>query len=359
MSSRLSDLLAPLSSRLLPISALGTILLFLFAVQLLGTATDAAAPVLKPVFSRISVEDTATLGLSWFGTYVLANGSVIAALSLSFFSAGIVSVPQLFLMVAGSRLGAAAIVVFIGVLDYFQKERYSLQKSVSMGLLTFLLTHSVYVPVTVLGYIALPYFRGPFYSVSSGWTLRSQPLSFFHPLTVAITTRIGPLLSFLLAVGILFGSLRLFDRLLTSVDTATLRDRFFRHLRNTWVSFGIGLLVTGVTTSVAFSLGVIVPLYNRGYVKRDELIPYVLGANLGTLFDTLVVAILLESAVGVAVVLVLLVTATLVTLIALVVHDSYSRLIAVFHDRLLTDRRLFVGFVLSLLLGPLVLLFVP
>jgi sodium-dependent phosphate cotransporter len=114
-----------------------------------------------------------------------------------------------------------------------------------------------------------------------------------------------------------------------------------------------------MTTSVAFSLGVIVPLYNRGYVEREELIPYVLGANIGTLIDTLVVAVVLESAVGTAVVLELLAIATLLTLGALLVHDTYSRVIVAIDERLLEDRRVFLAFVLFLLVVPLALLLVP
>jgi len=347
------------SSRLLPVGVVAVLALFLVSVQLLGAATESAAPFLERVFSRVLVADAAALGLGWLGAYVLGNGSVIAALALSLFTAGLVSASQLFLLIAGSRLGAAAIVVVVGVLDYAQKERYTLQESVRMGVLTFLLTHSIYLPVTLLGYLILPVVRDPILAASAEWSLGARPLSWTAPLTTAITARLGPVPSVLLAVALLFGSLRLFDRLLSHVETATIRRRFFSHFERTWISFAIGLFVTGASTSVAFSLGVIVPLYNRGYVERDELVPYVLGANLGTLFDTLVVALILESAVGVALVLELLGLASLVTAGALLVHDRYSHLIVAVDDRLLVDRRAFVAFVLSLLLGPLLLVAVP
>ncbi|WP_435345841.1 sodium:phosphate symporter [Haloarchaeobius sp. HRN-SO-5] len=360
MSSRLSRAFDRFSgASLLSLGIAGAVLVFLFAVQLLGTATEAAAPVLERVFARVVVGDASALGIGWFGAYLLANGSVVAALSLSLFTADIVSPSQLFMMIAGSRLGSAVIVVVVGALDYFQKERYTLRRSVSMGLLTFLLTHSIYVPVTVLGYVALTHLRRPVGAVGPAWVEGLQPLTFFDPVTAAVTDAIGPGPTFVLAVALLFGSLKLFDRFLGSVDTRALRRRFFRHLERTWLSFVIGLLVTTVTTSVAFSIGVIVPLYNRGYVERDELIPYVLGANLGTLFDTLVVAVVLRSPAGVAVVLELLVVATLVTLVALVAIDAYSDAVVAVDDRLLDDRRLFVAFVLALVLVPLGLLVVP
>ncbi|MFC7044535.1 sodium:phosphate symporter [Halobacteriaceae archaeon GCM10025711] len=360
MSSRLHHAVERLaSSSRFPVLAFVTVVLFLLAVQLLGTATDAAAPVLERVLYRVVVGDASALGLSWLAAYVLTNGSVVAALALSLFNTGLLGASELFLMVAGSRLGAAAIVVFIGALDWVQKERYSLQKGVSMGLLAFLLTHSIYVPVTVVGYLALPHLQGALGVADRGLTVGVRPLAFFEPVTDAITALIGPAPSFLLAVGVLFGSLKLFDRVLSTVDTATIQRRVFSHFKRTWLSFAIGLLVTGVTTSIAFSLGVIVPLYNRGYVEREELIPYVLGANLGTLFDTLVVAVVLESAVGVAVVLELLAAGVAVTLAALVAHDAYSRAIAAVHDRLLEDRRAFLAFVLSLLFVPLALVALP
>jgi len=345
------------TDRLVPVGALAVVVLFLFAVQLLGTATDAAAPALQRAVDAAVVGDPSAVGLSWLAAYGLGNGSVVAAVSLSLFTADLLSTAQLFLMVAGSRLGAAAIVVFIGALDFVQKRRFSLQESVSMGVLTFLLTHSIYLPATVLGYLALPVVTRP--GGHPSLSLAASPLELFDPLTAAITDAIGPALAFVLAVGLLFGSLTLFDRLLGRVDTGTLRDRLFSHLQRTWLSFLIGLFVTTLTTSVAFSLGVIVPLYNRGYVERDELVPYVLGANLGTMFDTLVVAVVLESGVGVAVVLTLLVAATLVTGLALAGHGRYGRAIAAADDRLLTDRRFFAAFVASLVLVPLALVVGP
>jgi len=149
------------SSLRLVVATVATVALFLFAVRLLGTTTNAAAPTLRQALTRIVVGDRSALGVSWLTAYVLGNGSVVAALALSLYNAGLVPVSQLFLMVAGSRLGAAAIVVFIGALDFFQKERYSLQEGVSMGLLTFLVTHSIYLPVTAVGYLLLPRMTNP------------------------------------------------------------------------------------------------------------------------------------------------------------------------------------------------------
>ena len=59
--------------------------------------------------------------------------------------------------------------------------------------------------------------------------------------------------------------------------------------------FALGLAITAMTLSVSLSLTLLVPLSLKGYVKRDNIIPYVMGANIATWVDTLVAALLLEN----------------------------------------------------------------
>ncbi|MFB1066297.1 sodium:phosphate symporter [Natrinema sp. H-ect4] len=340
--------------------ALASILVFLFAVQLLGAATEAAEPLIARTLRRIVVDDGSAIGLSWLTTYGLTNGSVVAALALSLLRSGIVSVIEAFLMIAGSRLGGAAIVVLIGALDYLHKRHgRTLSEGMSLGLLTFLITFTIYVPVTVLGLIALTAFQPKLLAVTRGLDLPIRSLQYFNPLTDAVTRALEPANALILALALLLGSLLLFDQVLERVETETVRTYVFQHFKQRWIAFAIGLLITGVTTSVAFSLGVVVPLYNRQFVRRKEITPYILGANIGTLFDTLVVAFVLETTAGVAIVLLVVGLATLFTLVALVGYEPYAAVIDAGQDRFLEDRRFFVGFGILLVAAPLALLLVP
>ena len=63
-------------------------------------------------------------------------------------------------------------------------------------------------------------------------------------------------------------------------------------LKHPWTMFLLGCLVATLTLSVSVALTVLVPLAVKGYVKRDEALPYIMGANITTLADTLVVAML-------------------------------------------------------------------
>ncbi|MEF8791654.1 MAG: sodium:phosphate symporter [Haloarculaceae archaeon] len=344
---------------LLWLGAATAVLLFLFAVRLLGTATGALSPLLDRLLRRLADGDAAALGLGWLAAYVLANGSVVAALAVSLFDAGLLTRSQLFVTVAGSRLGGAAVVVFVGGVDYLQKRSRSLGRSLSLGMLSFLLTHSVYLPATALGYLLLGTAVDDRVGALSLVLPGGRPLGVFEAATTAIVASVGAAPGFLLAVLALFAGLRLFDRVLSRADTEWLRQTFFSRLQRTWTSFLVGLVLTALTTSVAFSLGVVVPLYNRDYVTREEMLPYVLGANVGTLFDTLVVAVVLDSPEGVGVVLFLLGLSLVVTLAALLAVGPYGDGVERVHDRLIADRRSLLAALLVLLLAPLALLVLP
>jgi len=360
VASRIDELLARGRASVPEVvAALVSLFLLLFAVQLLGASTAAATAPLELFFKRYVSGSGQALGASWLATYVFTNGSVVAALAVSLFESELLSSSQLFLMLAGSRLGAAAIVLMIGALDHVQKRRNSFSEATSLGILTFLLSHAIYLPATVVGYVLLPGLQSRFGGVSNRIELQFHPLAVFDPATGAVVDAVGVGASLVVALLALFGSLTLFDRVLKQIDTEWLRTRFFHRFQHKWTSFGLGILITGVTTSVAFSLGVVVPLYNREYIKRKEVVPYVLGANIGTFFDTLVIAVLLESPAGAAIVLSLVTVGTVVSVVALVWFSTFYAAVETVQSRLVADRRSLGGFLLMLVVLPVVLVVLP
>src|SRR3546814_11924511 len=94
---------------------------------------------------------------------------------------------------------------------------------------------------------------------------------------------------FPIGVAVRLGAFACIDRVLPAVDS----ERFEgdTRLSNPWVMFGIGCLVALLTLSVSMALTVLVPIVANGYLKREDTIPYIAGANIPTLADTLVAAI--------------------------------------------------------------------
>ncbi len=331
---------------------------FLFAVRLLGTATGAGAPTLGRLLGAVLVSDPPALGLGWVAAATLGNGTIVAAVSLSLHATGLVTAPQLFLLIVGSRLGATGIVIFIGGVDHLRGRPEAVGESLELGLLAAGLTAAVYLPTAVAGYVltrsdtvvdAIGRTADAPIGIGIGVDGGLSPPTVFEPVAVSLTNLIGAPATALCAVGLVFVALDLFDRVLGAADTDRVRSTVAVWLDGRWRAAAVGGVVTALTTSVAFSLGVIVPLYNRGYVSRRETVPYVLGANVGTLADTLAVAVLIGDGVGVATVLAVTVTAGVATTFALVAFRPFLRLATGVLDEVLVSWRrtiaALVGFV--------------
>jgi sodium-dependent phosphate cotransporter len=345
---------------LLRIAAIGVaVTLFLFSIQLLSAATGKLSPTLRLLLESIVDGNFPALGVSWVTTYGLLNGSAVAATALSLFATELISASQLFLMVVGSRLGSAGVVVLIGGFDFLQKKQYSLREATSLGLLTFIVTHTIYIPAAVLGMIVINVFQFDVVGLSRIVEVNLRWFEFFAPIASIVIERVGAAVGLLLAFLLVVSSLRLFDRVFSTIDTAKHYDTIFTRIEHRLFSLVLGLIITGVSTSVAFSLGVVVPLYNRGTVERKEVIPYIMGASIGTLTDTLFVAIALQSGVGLVMVLLLFGTGTVMTILALAVYGPYLRFVEALHDRLVTDVRAFLLGMGLLILVPVAFVLMP
>ncbi|WP_224214831.1 hypothetical protein [Natrinema longum] len=83
---------------------------FFFAIQLLSASLQTLSSVVRPLLIR-QTGPLSYVETSWLSAYVMLNGSIVAAIALSLFSADLITVLELFLLVSGSRLGAAGIVL--------------------------------------------------------------------------------------------------------------------------------------------------------------------------------------------------------------------------------------------------------
>jgi Na+/phosphate symporter len=180
----------------------------------------------------------------------------------------------------------------------------------------------------------------------------------YDPMISRMTDHIPRLGMFALGIAVLLFSFSVFDRALPNLDQPGPRfERASAILHQRYLMFLFGLLVTGMTLSVSLSLTILVPLTLKGYVKRDSIIPYVMGANIATWIDTLFAALLLNTPRAFTIVFVEMTTGATVSLIVLVLlYGPYSR--AILHlARLATrDRRGFAIFLGAVLIVPALLL---
>jgi len=152
-------------------------------------------------------------------------------------------------------------------------------------------------------------------------------------------------------------SFNLLDRVLPHVDSDATASKRTAWLKRPWTMFLLGCLVATLTLSVSVALTVLVPLAVKGYVKRDEALPYIMGANITTLADTLVVAMLQDNPDAARIVLAEAIGVTIVSLVILAfLYRPVKTSVLTLEDSLLTDNRRLAVFVVTLFLVPIGLL---
>ncbi len=333
--------------------------LFITALQLLSISTGDLTPLLESFLKPLLNNDLNTFGAGWLISYLTLNGTTGAAIGLSVFNSGIITDMQLLTMLSGARFGAAFIVILIGVLEYFQGKSDSIKDSASIGMICFLIAYTVYLPAALIAYFGSSYLELSFLKVSGPALLQTSVLSIFEPVSSAVAAVTGPVLGFFTALGFLIISLRIFGYAFNGLNAENLRGNYLQFLMGSkWIAFATGALLTLITTSVSLSLGIIVPLYNEGYIKREEIIPYILGANLTTMISFVIAAMIVNTQPGMRQILILTGGITLVTSVVLLFYKRYFRFLQKMFDTIVTNRTVFGVFLTTLLLMPIVALLI-
>jgi Na+/phosphate symporter len=111
--------------------------------------------------------------------------------------------------------------------------------------------------------------------------------------------------------------------------------------------------------SVSVSLSILVPLSDRGFIRRENLIPYILGANITTFIDTLLASVLLDNPLAFTIVLVQMVSITLVSIVFLTtVYRRYERAMLGFVAWATANNRNLAMFMTTIFVVPIILMLV-
>ncbi len=331
--------------------------IFILALQLLKQGAKVyGAQIIN--FLRIT-NMANSLGFGWLLAYVFLSGSPVAAIAVSFFAAHTIDGPQAFTMITGSRLGASFIVLFVGFIYYLRGHQRS--ASISIGVLALLTTAAIYLPALALGYWLL----------TSGM-LNALQVSADTPIGSFIDQIYGPILDlikrwslpgwlvFLGGVSSLLLAFNLLDRALPEMNAERSSfQRIGRLVYRPMAMFLLGAAVTSVTLSVSVSLSILVPLSAKGLVRRENTLPYIMGANITTFIDTLVAALIQGGPAAFTIVLVEMVSVSILSLLTLFLfYRSFERAILRLQELIIRDNRTLGVFLCIMLIIPIFLLLV-
>jgi Na+/phosphate symporter len=293
--------------------------LFVLGIILMKDGTRSLSPLIRDVFNVTTV--ARSLGFGWLFAYIIMSGSPVAAAALAFLDGGIVTELGAFAMITGSRLGASFIVLLIGFLYVLRGRDQA--NSLGMGLLSLLITATTYIPAFFLGFAILRTGWLGQIQLQRGALLISVTDILAGPVSQLIVRLFPHWAVFLVGIGVIYLSFTLFDKCLPQMAIKESNIGWTSRLvYRPIVMFAVGALVTLISMSVSISLGILVPLSNRGFVRQENVIPYIMGANITTFVDTLLAAVLLDNPQAFTIVLVEMISITLISFVVLVFFFS-------------------------------------
>jgi sodium-dependent phosphate cotransporter len=333
---------------------IASLFLFILAINLMKEGARGLAPLVR---DKLVIANSAnSLGFGWLFAYLIMSGSPVAAAALTFFDAGVIDKLGAFAMITGSRLGASFIVLFIGFIYVLRgRDRAT---SLSMGLLPLTVTGTTYLAGLVVGASLLHMRALDRLQLHSGMLLNSVMDTIFNPMVRFLTAFLPTWSLFLVGLGIIMLSFNLFDRCLPQMTVKESQvGRVSRLVYRRWVMFVLGAAITLISMSVSVSLSILVPLSNRGFIRRENVIPYIMGANITTFIDTLLASVLLNNQPAFTVVLAQMVSITLVSSIILIAfYRRYERWMLDFVSWVTGSNRHLALFTLTILVVPVALL---
>jgi solute carrier family 34 (sodium-dependent phosphate cotransporter) len=305
-----------------------------------------------------------TLGLGWLGALLVLSGSPIAATSLTLVAAGEQVAEgaqhftelQGFTMLTGSRLGAAFVVLLTAVIYTFRSNDGERKKPVSTAVMALCTTALIYVPSAIIGAFLLNW--APFAGLELQFPAQFSDL--IDLVYGSLIDRIDSWPSAILffgGLGVLLLSFKAIDSVLPQMNEGGMEGSRTAWLKRKWPMFGLGCLVALVMMSVSVALTLLVPLVAKGYAKREHILPYIMGANITTLGDTMLAAFALDSPATVRIVLAQVIASTVVSVIVLTFFYPQVRSgIWRFQRQMVKNRSRLAGFTAALFLVPITII---
>ncbi|HVL63851.1 MAG TPA: hypothetical protein VM573_01635 [Actinomycetota bacterium] len=337
---------------------------FVGALQLMKTGAS-GLDVLQPGGFLVK-NPASTLGLGWLGALFVLSGSPIAATSLTLVAAGEQAAAgaarftemQGFTMLTGSRLGAAFVVLLTAVIYAVRGGRGERMAPLSTAVMALCTTAMIYIPAAFIGWAILSW--GPY---------RNLDLQFPGQFADLIDLVYGGLLDrveglpaaviFLGGLGVLLLSFKLIDAVMPRLDDGAIESSRAAWLRRKWPMFGLGCLVALITMSVSVALTILVPLVAKGYAKREDILPYIMGANITTLGDTMLAAFALHSPAAVRIVLAEVIATSILSVILLsFFYPGVRRAIWRFQRQMVKSKPRLAAFTGALFLVPVTIIVV-
>ncbi|HDQ06335.1 MAG TPA: Na/Pi cotransporter family protein [Candidatus Bathyarchaeota archaeon] len=255
---------------------------------------------LDQVQTLVNAVDNTLTGVfaGWFGTALLQSSGAFDSVIIAFVSVGAMPVSIAVATIIGAEIGTTVTTQLVAVVGYFRHERKRFRTSFSVAMLhywynfcTLLLFFSVEYFFHTLTYVAEV--GSTFFSRIPGLMTIPSIFMLISPWVDILLEYIPAWLGFVAGCGLLLLSLKNCEKYLSATFAGEVSGSLIRStFGSTTRAFLAGLLFTILVPSTSVMISMIIPLFTTGVIDKEKyILPYILGANIGTVFDVMIAAL--------------------------------------------------------------------
>lgn len=276
---------------------IGSVLVFVFSIQLMGAAFGTLGVSMAESIFQATSNPFIGLFIGLLVTAILQSSSTTTSLVVAAVASNSISLQSAIPIVMGANIGTTITSTIVS-LSYITKSS-EFRKAISAGV-----SHDIFnvLIVLILFPLELEYqFLSSISSDLSAFLKDSSVqegsnfgsvLNIFVPVTEFVLGLFGSLITLVLAIVLLFGTVKVISKLLYNRLIGSAKKSMEKLMFDTkFKSFGWGLLLTSVIQSSSMTTSLIVPLVATGKVQLNKAFQFILGANLGTTITAIIAAI--------------------------------------------------------------------
>ena len=286
---------------------IGSILIFVFSIQVMGKAFGALGANMAESILDVTANPFIGLFIGLLATAILQSSSTTTSLVVAAVASNSISLQSAVPIVMGANIGTTitSTIVSLGYITRTSEFRKAISAGVSHDIFNVLIVLIIFpleLKYQFLSSLSSDISAFLKHNISPETLSFGGDISVFSPIIDNIIDWVGPIITLLIAIILLFATIKYISKLLynqligsakKSLDNLMFGSKF--------KSFGWGLLLTSIIQSSSLTTSLIVPLVATGKVKLKKAFQFILGANLGTTITAIIAALFKsEAAVSLA-----------------------------------------------------------
>lgn len=354
---------------------------FMLALEFIKVGIGAVSETFKENINRYLNAPLSSLGVGWFTSFLTMNSTSIATLGINFVGHGILQPLEGFFLLIGSRIGSSAIILILGIIFYLKGQSY--YRSIYVGLVGFFSILATSLLALFFGrmvellkiheFIARS-IHSPGRGSLTTWISESLTYNFAQ----TVSEKIGPVLTFLIGFILIILVIEFLNKVFYIIDfskqdfeKSPFKKRILKLLHTPIFAFFLGLIITALTLSITISMSILIPIYTQESLRSRLkeifspsrriatriIIPYALGANIGSFLDTIVLAKISNTFIGLALVYNVILSSILAVILIMLLYRMFSHTITKISDWMLSKPDYLPEIIILLIVFPLLLIF--